>query len=409
MHCSVNRAPTVTVDGLTTTWADPACAESFGIAGFRPDSADDLYPTLMRALEVPGPSLVEVPVDYRENLRSEWADMKNTGGRAAGTVNAALATNGDAAALGTGNASSAPGTASLPSEPIWRKPPVKSAPASAFVHVGNGNNIIYVDPVLKGEEYDITRVVTEVFPVEVQEVYAKYKDSLPVQQNSLRLSHIQVKIKPGARVRIGLTDLTDGPAALLVTSDNPVVAERIDKLFGSFNVRVIDWQLQNLSLFKALELEKLAMGVILLLIVIVCDMLITGFDAPVEQVMYLDSPLKEHTLLQAIARVKKRRKLSAVSGLSVGIWSWSGIVAMELRSPGALITTMVTSQIPNCVRPTRQMPVMTEASRPPAAATCWTFAKSTEPTYANMRNMATRKPKSPMRLTMKAFLPAAGA
>ena len=33
-----------------------AYAESFGLAGFRPASADDLYPTLMRALDVPGPS-----------------------------------------------------------------------------------------------------------------------------------------------------------------------------------------------------------------------------------------------------------------------------------------------------------------------------------------------------------------
>jgi acetolactate synthase-1/2/3 large subunit len=46
-----------------------AYAESFGIAGFRPSSAADLYPTLMRALEVDGPSLVDVPIDYRENLR----------------------------------------------------------------------------------------------------------------------------------------------------------------------------------------------------------------------------------------------------------------------------------------------------------------------------------------------------
>ena len=46
-----------------------AYARSFGIAGFRPDSADDLYPTLMKALEVDGPALVEVPIDYRENVR----------------------------------------------------------------------------------------------------------------------------------------------------------------------------------------------------------------------------------------------------------------------------------------------------------------------------------------------------
>ncbi|MCI0582586.1 MAG: acetolactate synthase large subunit [Chloroflexi bacterium] len=44
-------------------------ARSFGIAGFRPVSADDLYPTLMKALEVEGPAVVEVPIDYRENVR----------------------------------------------------------------------------------------------------------------------------------------------------------------------------------------------------------------------------------------------------------------------------------------------------------------------------------------------------
>lgn len=46
-----------------------AYARSFGIAGFRPESTADLYPTLMHALEVDGPSLVEVPIDYAENLR----------------------------------------------------------------------------------------------------------------------------------------------------------------------------------------------------------------------------------------------------------------------------------------------------------------------------------------------------
>jgi acetolactate synthase-1/2/3 large subunit len=46
-----------------------AYAESFGLAAFRPATAADLYATLMRALEHEGPSLVEVPIDYRENLR----------------------------------------------------------------------------------------------------------------------------------------------------------------------------------------------------------------------------------------------------------------------------------------------------------------------------------------------------
>ncbi|OHE64288.1 MAG: deoxyribonuclease HsdR [Treponema sp. GWB1_62_6] len=41
---------------------------------------------------------------------------------------------------------------------------------------------------------------------------------------------------------------------------------------------------------------------------IVCDMLLTGFDAPVEQVMYIDKKLREHNLLQAIARVNRIAK-----------------------------------------------------------------------------------------------------
>lgn len=40
-------------------------------------------------------------------------------------------------------------------------------------------------------------------------------------------------------------------------------------------------------------------------IVIVNNMLLTGFDAPVEQVMYLDKVIVAHTLLQAIARVNR--------------------------------------------------------------------------------------------------------
>jgi type I restriction enzyme R subunit len=40
-------------------------------------------------------------------------------------------------------------------------------------------------------------------------------------------------------------------------------------------------------------------------ILVVNNMLITGFDAPIEQVMYLDNILKDHNLLQAIARVNR--------------------------------------------------------------------------------------------------------
>src|SRR5699024_525013 len=38
---------------------------------------------------------------------------------------------------------------------------------------------------------------------------------------------------------------------------------------------------------------------------IVCGSLEVGFDAPIKQVIYIDAPLKEHTLLQVIARTNQ--------------------------------------------------------------------------------------------------------
>ena len=42
---------------------------------------------------------------------------------------------------------------------------------------GNAVYVMRIDPVVKGEEYDITRLIAEVFPVEVQELFLKYKDA----------------------------------------------------------------------------------------------------------------------------------------------------------------------------------------------------------------------------------------
>jgi type I restriction enzyme R subunit len=43
-------------------------------------------------------------------------------------------------------------------------------------------------------------------------------------------------------------------------------------------------------------------------LLIVSDMLLTGYDAPIASCLYLDKPLKEHNLLQAIARVNRSGK-----------------------------------------------------------------------------------------------------
>jgi hypothetical protein len=47
---------------------------------------------------------------------------------------------------------------------------------------GNTAYIFSVDPVVKDQEYDITRVILEVFPSEATDMYNKYKDAFAGRQ-----------------------------------------------------------------------------------------------------------------------------------------------------------------------------------------------------------------------------------
>jgi type I restriction enzyme R subunit len=62
--------------------------------------------------------------------------------------------------------------------------------------------------------------------------------------------------------------------------------------------------------------------------IIVSDMLLTGWDAPIASCLYLDKPLKEHNLLQAIARVNRSRE-----GKNAGfIVDYNGITAYLIQA-----------------------------------------------------------------------------
>ncbi len=65
---------------------------------------------------------------------------------------------------------------------------------------------------------------------------------------------------------------------------------------------------------------------------IVCDKLLTGFDCPIESVMYLDKPLKEHGLLQAIARTNRVSDAKKRNGLIVDYIGVSGHLEEALSS-----------------------------------------------------------------------------
>ena len=81
---------------------------------------------------------------------------------------------------------------------------------------------------------------------------------------------------------------------------------------------------------KAIENFKKPIHEHPLSLLIVKDMLLTGFDAPICQVMYLDRKLTDHTLLQAIARVN-RTAANKFSGYIVDYYGLTDYLADALK------------------------------------------------------------------------------
>jgi type I restriction enzyme R subunit len=94
-----------------------------------------------------------------------------------------------------------------------------------------------------------------------------------------------------------------------------------DELIDYFKLTPAEWEEWN----KERHGEDRAKWRPPLKILIVCDRLLTGFDAPVEQVMYLDKPLRDHNLLQAIARTN--RPLPAMKKRTGVIVDYFGVFA----------------------------------------------------------------------------------
>ncbi|MBU7009116.1 MAG: type I restriction endonuclease subunit R, partial [Theionarchaea archaeon] len=124
------------------------------------------------------------------------------------------------------------------------------------------------------------------------------------------IDHYETYVKP------------DGLKAQIVIFDRRTAArykEILDQLDGPECEAVISTSSADKGIYQKLRRTKGEEDAIIkrfkkpmeedsLSILIVCEKLLTGFDAPIEQVMYLDSPLKDHSLLQAIARVNRPYK-----------------------------------------------------------------------------------------------------
>ena len=75
--------------------------------------------------------------------------------------------------------------------------------------------------------------------------------------------------------------------------------------------------------------------------VIVTSKLLTGFDAPILQCMYLDKPMKNHTLLQAICRTNRKYNESKKCGLIVDFVGVFEDVAKSLAFDEESVKTIV--------------------------------------------------------------------
>jgi len=103
--------------------------------------------------------------------------------------------------------------------------------------------------------------------------------------------------------------------------------EELDKLLGpEASTIVMDTNNDKADRYKAYRRDRDEEGKLLdyyreptspLKLVIVTAKLLTGFDAPILQVMYLDKPMKDHNLLQAICRTNRTYDSGKTHGLIV--------------------------------------------------------------------------------------------
>lgn len=157
---------------------------------------------------------------------------------------------------------------------------------------------------------------TDYPPEEREQIIRKYGKEKAVLEAPKRIEMICLDILEHYRSKIQ----PEGFKAQIVTSSRRAAVlykETLDRLGASESAVIISGKHNDEELFKPytkksdhdiwVERFKKPMGKDGLSFLIVKDMLLTGFDAPVEQVMYLDRKIREHTLLQAIARVNRTR------------------------------------------------------------------------------------------------------
>ncbi|MCP9803099.1 type I restriction endonuclease subunit R [Cyanobium sp. T1G-Tous] len=177
-------------------------------------------------------------------------------------------------------------------------------------------------------------------PEEKAAIKKKYGTERAVLEAPQRIEWVALDLVEHYRKTI----LPNGFKAMIVTSSREaavIYKQKLDSIPGAPESAVVISSKQNDKAHiarwtnpadhkKAIENFKKPISEHPLSILIVKDMLLTGFDAPIAQVMYLDRKLTDHTLLQAIARVN-RTKANKFSGYIVDYFGLTDYLADALK------------------------------------------------------------------------------
>lgn len=129
--------------------------------------------------------------------------------------------------------------------------------------------------------------------------------------------------------------------------------KELDRLLGEYSTTIVmDTNNDKEDRYKEYRRDRDAEAKLLddfrdphhpLKIVIVTSKLLTGFDAPILQVMYLDKPMKDHTLLQAICRTNRVYGQDKTHGLIVDYVGIFDDVAKALDFDEKGVETVITN------------------------------------------------------------------
>jgi len=182
--------------------------------------------------------------------------------------------------------------------------------------------------------------------VEFDEIPEEYREKTE-QKIKQRLNTIKVFLENTDRIKLTAQDIAqhfkeniDGKFKALIVAVSRLACIRykreLDKLLPKEYTEVVmtftgtdpqeihDYEKELIARHHGKQIEDIRKDIIdkykeedYPKILIVTDMLLTGFDVPILQTMYLDKPLKEHRLLQAIARTNRPYKDLKEAGLII--------------------------------------------------------------------------------------------